>query len=141
MAAVSPAMYGEFVFPCQQLAEQTGFVYDGCCEPVHVIWEDCRHRLPNLRTVAITRWCDESFMGEALRGRPFIHSRKPDPSLVGVGEFSPEAFSSYILMALEAARGCRLDFVFRDIYTPCSDPTRAGRVAKIVRDLIDKHWA
>ena len=83
---------------------------------------------------------DLYFMGEALRGRPVLYSRKPDPTLVGVGAFSPEAFAAHILKTLQSARGCSLEFIFRDIYTLCNDPTRAGRAVKIVRELIDKHW-
>ena len=42
------------------------------------LWDDLR-QLPHLKKVSISRWCDQRFMGEALRGTGIVFSRKPDP--------------------------------------------------------------
>ncbi len=138
---ISPAMYEEFVFPIyEKAAKRFGLVYYGCCEPVHEIWDSCVSRLANLRKVSISPWCDEEFMGGALRGGDVIYSRKPSPNYLGVGSFDEQAFSAHIEKSLRAAKGCHMEILFRDIYTLNGDVSKAGKAVEITRDLIDKIW-
>lgn len=138
---LSPAMYKEFIFPIfKKAAERFGLVYYGCCEPVHEIWESCVSTLANLRKVSISPWCDEDYMGEALRGTDVIYSRKPSPNYLGVGTFDEVAFTEYMKKTMVAARGCHAEIIFRDIYTLTNDNTKAGKAVKIVRQLIEDIW-
>lgn len=138
---ISPSMYEEFVFPIyEKAAKRFGLVYYGCCEPVHEIWESCVSNLANLRKVSISPWCDEDYMGEALRGADVIYSRKPSPNYLGVGSFDEEAFSKHIEKSLKAAKGCHMEILFRDIYTLNDDNTKAGKAVDITRKLIDRLW-
>lgn len=138
---ISSAMYEEFVFPIfEKAARRFGLVYYGCCEPVHKIWDNCVSRLENLRKVSISPWCDEEFMGEALRGSDIIYSRKPSPNYLGVGYFDEQAFSKNIEKSLKAARGCHMEILFRDIYTLSGDVSKAGKAVKITRKLIETMW-
>jgi hypothetical protein len=138
---LSPQMYREFIYPTyRDIAEAFGLVYYGCCEPVHDIWEECISQLPHLRKVSVSPWCDEPFMGERLRDRQVIYSRKPSPNLIGVGEFDPGAYREHIATTLRAARGCTLEIVHRDIYSLVGDRTRAGRAIAIARQAIDDLW-
>lgn len=138
---LSPSMYKEFVFPIfKKAAERFGLVYYGCCEPVHEIWESCVSTLPNLRKVSISPWCDEEYMGEALRGTNVIYSRKPSPNFLGVGSFDEAAFTEYMKKTMKAAKGCHAEILFRDIYTLTDDITKAGKAVRIVRRLIDEMW-
>ena len=140
--AISPGMFADLVYPTYDvLARKGGLVYFGCCEPVHAIWERCISRLPNLRKVSVSAWCDEARMGEALAGGRVIYSRKPSPNFVGVGAFDPAAYSEHIAATLNAARGCQLEIICRDIYTLCGDRTRAGQAVQVIRRQIDKLWA
>jgi hypothetical protein len=140
--SVSPEMYREIVYPAYaELASRFGLVYYGCCEPVHAIWEGCLAGLPNLRKVSISPWCDEAIMGEALRGGRVIYSRKPSPNFLGVGrDLDEEGFSRHIAKTLESARGCGLEFIFRDVYTLSGDTGNPGGAVRIVRDLVDRMW-
>lgn len=139
---ISPSMYVELIYPAyEELASRFGMVYYGCCEPVHDLWERCLCRLPNLRKVSVSAWCDESRIGEMLRGGRVIYSRKPSPNFVGVGSFDEAAFAAHITRTLTAARGCSLEIIFRDIYTLCGDVSKAGRAVRMVRDLVDRVWA
>ncbi len=136
---VSPEMVEELVFPAYiQVAERFGLTYYGCCEPVHDLWERCVGRLPHLRKVSISAWCDEERMGDYLRGGNVIYSRKPSPNYIGLGGFDEKAFRAHIMKTLKAARNCPLEFIFRDIYTLKGDHARAGRAVKIVRECIDQ---
>jgi hypothetical protein len=138
---LSPQMYREFIYPVyHDIAAEFGWVYYGCCEPVHDIWDECISRLPHLRKVSVSPWCDEPFMGERLRGGPVIYSRKPSPNLIGVGSFDPDAYREHIAATLRAARGCTLEIIHRDIYSLVGDRTRAGRAIAIARQAIEDLW-
>ncbi|HHV97240.1 MAG TPA: hypothetical protein GXX37_12355 [Clostridiaceae bacterium] len=139
---ISPEMYGEFIFPhyCD-IAKNFGLVYYGCCEPVHSIWEDYISKLPGIRKVSVSPWCDEEYMGNVLKNSNVIYSRKPSPNYIGVEKnFDEEAFRQHIAKTLKAAKDCKLEFIFRDIYTLSGDISKPGRAVKIVREMIDKMW-
>ena len=140
MVGVSPRQYEEVLYPFYaEIASAAGQVYYGCCEPVHELWARCLHKLPNLKCVAITPWCSEEIMGEALRGTKFIYSHKPNPGLIGVpAVFDEEAFADSIRKTLTIAKGCQIQFIFRDIYTLQKDRARAGRAVRIIRELSEK---
>jgi hypothetical protein len=140
---ISPRMYRKFIHPYYSaIAEHFGLVYYGCCEPVHEVWDCCVSKLPHLRKVSVSPWCDENYMGEALRGSGIIYSRKPSPNFIGVGtEFDTESFRSHIHNTLNSARGCALEFIFRDVYTLSGDTSKPGRAVAITRQLIDEIWA
>lgn len=139
---ISPAMFEEFILPSyMQLGENFGLTYFGCCEPVHAIWDTCISKLPHLRKVSISAWCDEEMMGQRLRNSGVIYSRKPSPNFIGVGEkLDEEAFRAHIARTLTAARGCTLEIIFRDIYTVTGDRNKPGQAIQIVRELIESMW-
>ena len=139
---ISPEMYEEFIFPhYMDLAENFGLVYYGCCEPVHDIWDQCVSKLPNLRKVSISAWCNEEIIGPKLASGNVIYSRKPSPNFIAVDKvFNETAFSEHIAHTLKSAKGCTLEIIFRDIMTLMNEPERPGRAVQIVRDQIDKHW-
>ena len=64
-----------------------------------------RSRLPNLRSVSISPWCDEDHMGAALRGGKVIYSRKPMPSLVSGAHLHEEAFTEHVRKTLMGGQG------------------------------------
>ena len=139
-SSISPQMYGELIFPYyQRLAKRFGLVYYGCCEPVHPIWEKYLSTLDNLRKVSISAWCDEEFMGAALKGTKTIYSRKPSPNFIGVGEhLDEEAFRAYMKKTFMCAKDCELEIIFRDIYTLSGDIGKPGRAVQIVRELMEE---
>lgn len=140
--SISPAQYKEFVFPYYaEFAKNFGLMYYGCCEPVHPFWKDCLETIPNLRKISISAWCNEEFMGEALRGRKTIFSRKPAPQYLGVGrEFDEEGYTAHIKRTMTAARGDKAEFIFRDVYTLTGDTTKPRRAVEILRRLIETDW-
>lgn len=135
---ISPEMYAEFIFPYYlQIAKEFGLIYYGCCEPVHPIWDTCISKIPNLRKVSISAWCDEAYMAERLSSAPVIYSRKPTPNYLGVTpEFDEDAFRSYIANTISLTKDCYLEIIFRDIYTLHNNPQKAQRAVQIVRELI-----
>jgi hypothetical protein len=138
---ISPDMFGEFIYPSyRELSKEFGSVYFGCCEPVHDIWDQYISHLPNLKKVSVSAWCDEQFIGEALRGGKVIYSRKPKPNFIGVGVFNEEAFKEHIQFTLDSSYGCELEIIFRDIYALDGDLGKPGRAIRAVRELIEKKY-
>ncbi|MCX7933958.1 MAG: hypothetical protein N3A66_01710 [Planctomycetota bacterium] len=138
---VAPAMFHEFCFPYyRDVCAPMGLLYWGCCEPAHPFWDDLR-RLPHLKKVSISRWCDQRFMGEALQGTGIVFSRKPDPNYLGVeGGWSDEAWTAHIRETLAAARGVALEFIVRDVYTLHGDLARPRRAVALARRASERFF-
>jgi len=137
---VSPAMFNEFCFPYyRDVCEPMGLLYYGCCEPTHPYWEDLK-RLPHLKKISISKWCDQKFMGEALQGNKIVFSRKPDPNLLGVAvKLDEDAWRAHIRETLEATRGVSVEFIIRDVYTVHGNLGKPKRAVEIAREEIDRH--
>jgi len=134
---VGPDQFEEFIFPYQlDVAGQFGKCYYGCCEPVHTRWHVLK-RLPNLSRVSISPWTDQEFMAEAL-GRDYVFSRKPNPTLISTGTFDEDTLRNDVRQTLEAARGCRLEILMKDVHTLNNEPERLPRWVQIVREEIDR---
>lgn len=137
---VSPVFFHEFCFPYYcDVAEPLGGIYFGCCEPVHPIWDDVA-RLPHLRKVSISRWCDERAMGDTLRGSGIVYSRKPDPKFLSLDETLDETtWAAHLRETLDAARGCALEIIVRDVYTVHRNLENARRAAAVAHSVIGEH--
>lgn len=139
---VSPELFHEFCFPYyREVVEPLGLVYYGCCEPAHPFWGDLEH-LPHLKKISISRWCDQPFMGEALRGTGIVFSRKPDPNFLSVDPvLDEEAWAAHIRETLEATRGVGLEFIVRDVYTVHGNLANPHRAVEIARREIERFGA
>lgn len=139
---ISPEMFEEFIFPCyQKIASQFGLLSYGCCEPVHPIWERCLSKLPNLRKISISPWCDEEYMGQQLKGSRVIYHRKPSPNYLGVDQILDEdAFRRHIRKSLKAAAGCEMEITQRDVYTIHRNVAKAHRYIEIIKEEIACNW-
>ena len=91
--------------------------------------------------MSISPWCDEEFMGERLQGSDIIYHRKPSYIYLGVGsELDVDAFIKDMIKTLKAAKGCKLEFAFRCIYTLTGNREKPRQAIKILRNLIDEYW-
>ena len=138
---VSPKMFHEFCFPYyRDVCEPVGLLYYGCCEPAHPFWDDIR-QLPHLKKVSISRWCDERFMGDALRGTDIVFSRKPDPNFLSVDvTLDEDAWAAHIRATLEATCDVFVEFIVRDVYTVHGNLNNARRAVEITRREIDRNF-
>ncbi|MCU0522453.1 MAG: hypothetical protein MUF84_17390 [Anaerolineae bacterium] len=138
---VSPKMFHEFCFPYyRDVCQPVGLVYYGCCEPAHPFWADIG-ALPNLKKVSISRWCDERYMGDALRGTEIVFSRKPDPNYLSVDQrLNEEAWAAHIRATLDATAGVFVEFIIRDVYTVHGDLGNARRAVEIARREVDRSY-
>ena len=138
---ISPRMFHEFCFPYyRDVCEPVGLLYYGCCEPAHPFWDDLS-QLPHLKKVSISRWCDQQFMGDALRGTEIVFSRKPNPNFLSVDvKLDEEAWAAHIRETLEATRGVFVEFIVRDVYTVHGDLNNARRAVEVARREIDHFY-
>ncbi len=138
---ISPHMFREFCFPYYAaVCEPMGLVYYGCCEPAHPFWNEIS-RLPHLKKVSISRWCNQKFMGDALRGSDIVFSRKPDPNFLSVdSRLDEEAWAAHIRETLEATPGVFVEFIIRDVYTLHGNLENARRAVEIARREIDQYY-
>ena len=75
-------------------------------------------------------------MSERLAHSSIIYSRKPSPNYLAVErEFDKDAFRTYIKHTLETARGCKIEFIFRDIYRLHGNITKIKEAVGIVKEL------
>jgi hypothetical protein len=138
---ISPRMFREFCFPYyRDVCEPMGLLYYGCCEPAHPFWREIS-QLPHLKKVSISRWCDQGFMGEALRDNTIVFSRKPDPNYLSVDDqLDEQAWAAHIRETLAATRGVFVEFIIRDVYTVHGNLNNARSAVAIARREIDRHY-
>ena len=137
---ISPGMFNEFCLPYYiEVCAPMGLLYYGCCESAHPVW-DCFRQLPHLKKVSISRWCDQQFMGNALRGTKIVFSRKPDPQYLGVDvSLNEEAWRAHIRETLDATHGVFTEFIIRDVYTVHGNLDKVRRGVEIAKQEIDRH--
>jgi hypothetical protein len=139
---LSPSQFDEFFFAyIHEFSARCGLVGFGCCEPVHAVWEPCLSRMKNLRKLSISPWCDEAFIGDAIRGKKIVYHRKPFPNFFSNDAvFDEDAFRKHMARSARAARGCPLEVTFRDIYGVCGEPRRLVRAVEITREVFADEW-
>lgn len=131
---VSPGMFGEFIWPYQkELAAEFGLLYYGCCEAVEGRFEYIR-QAENLRAISVSPWSDVRKC-TGLYGTDYVLYRKPNPGHICV-EFCEDSIRATIRETLEAAAGCNLAIIAKDLHTVSGDLSRYGRWSRIVREEI-----
>lgn len=140
--AVSPEMFGEFVFPYQdRLAKRFGLLSYGCCERVDAIWPDYLSKWKNLRKLSVSPFNNEKQVGEYLRGTNVIYYSKPRAEFVtNPGPLDEEALRKYFRGVAEASSGCLLEMAQREVGTIFGDFERGKRYVQIVRECLEKYW-
>ena len=134
---VGPQQFEEFIFPYQKsMAERFGKVYYGCCEPVNSRI-DVLKNLPNLERCSVSPWADEEVTAAAL-GTEIVYSRKPAPSMISTGRFDEDELRTNLQATLTKAKGCRIEFVMKDVHTLNNEPQRLPRWVEIAREEVAK---
>jgi hypothetical protein len=131
---ISPSMFEEFIFPYQlPIIRRFGLSYYGCCEPIHNRWHMIQ-RIPNLRRVSISPWCDQEKMAKAL-GQDYIFCRKPNPTLISTEHFNEAMIREDLHETLRVAGQGPLELVMKDVHTLCNQPLRLGRWVTLAREV------
>jgi hypothetical protein len=127
---VSPRFHWEFALEHDiRWLSRWGMNYYGCCEPLDGKVELLR-RIPRLRKVSVTPWCKTQRAVEAL-GPHWVLSRKPNPAVFAEDQWNPVRARQEIRDFLEAARGCHVELIMKDISTVRRQPQRLWEWARI----------
>ena len=140
--SVSPATYGEFVYPYQdRLVKRFGLLSYGCCERVDALWEDYLSKWKNLRKLSVSPFNNEMQIGEYLRGSNVVYYSKPRAEFVtNPGPMDEEALRQNFKGVCEAASGCLFEVAQREVGTIFSDFERGRRYVEILKECIEDYW-
>jgi hypothetical protein len=134
---VGPDLFEEFIFGYQlKIAKCFGKIYYGCCEPVHTRIQVLK-KLPNMARVSVSPWADENAMAREC-GRQIVFSRKPNPAIISTENFDEAAIRADVGRTLDAAKGCRLEIIMKDVHTLNNEPQRLARWVQIAMEEIDR---
>ncbi len=137
-SGISPEHHEEFILDHQlPFLERFGLVAYGCCEPYTRKFDMLKRRIPRLRRVSVSPWCDVAAAAEALGDR-YVFSWKPNPAMLA-DLFDPEHVRAYLRSTLERTRGCRLEIVLKDTFTVQGDARRFVEWTRVAREEIDRH--
>ncbi|MBQ7313718.1 MAG: hypothetical protein IJW81_09065 [Clostridia bacterium] len=140
--AVSPEVYGEFVYPYQdRLVKRYGLLSYGCCERVDALWTDYLSKWTNLRKLSVSPFNNEPQIGEYLRGSKVTYYSKPRAEFVtNPGPLDEPALRQYFKGVSEAASGCRFEMAQREVGTIFCDVERGRRYVQIAKECIEDYW-
>jgi hypothetical protein len=132
-SSVSPEMHWEFALEHDlRWLKRFGLIYYGCCEPLDIKAE-ILSRIPNLRKVSISPWVNTERAIEGF-GNKYVLSRKPSPAIF-IDWDAAEA-RKQLNDFKEAAKGCNMEFIMKDISTVKYQPQRLWEWADIAMRLV-----
>jgi hypothetical protein len=136
---IGPDQHEEFILDYElRIMERCGLNAYGCCEPYTHKFDMLKRRVPRLRRVSVSPWCDVEKAAEALEDK-IVFSWKPNPAML-VGAFDPERLRPYFRHTLEAARECALEIILKDTITLDGEPERVETWLRVLREEIDRVW-
>ena len=140
--AVSPDMYGEFVYPYfDRMVKRFGLLSYGCCERVDNIWEDYLSKWDNLRKLSVSPFNNENLVGEYLRGTRVVYYSKPRAEYVtNPGPLDEDAIRRCFRDISLASSGCMLEVAQREVGTIFGDYERGRRYVQLARETIAEYW-
>lgn len=136
---VSPDMQWEFAIQHDlRWLERWALTYYGCCEPLDRKM-DILHRIPNLRKVSVSPWCDtERVVAEV--GADYVISRKPNPAILAEDAWHPERARQELRCFMDKTqRKCHVELIMKDISTVRYQPRRLWEWARIAMEVAQKY--
>ena len=132
---VSPRMHWEFALEHDlRWLSRFGLTYYGCCEPLDRKI-DLLRRVPNLRKISVSPWCNTKRAIEQI-GDDYVISRKPSPAILAEDTWRPDRARQDIREFLDATGGkCHVELIMKDISTVRRQPQRLWEWAAIAGEL------
>ncbi len=134
---VSPQMHWEFALKHDlRWLSRWGLTYYGCCEPLDRKIDILR-RIPNLRKISVSPWCNTANVVAKI-GRDYVISRKPSPAILAEDHWRPEQARQDLREFLDAARGCHVELIMKDVSTVRRQPQRLWEWARIAMEAVQE---
>jgi len=131
-------MHDEFLLQYQlPIMREFGLVAYGCCEDLTRKIGILR-QIPNLRRIAVTPWADVRRCAEQSQ-QNYVFSWRPNPAEMACCGFDADHVRRVIGAGLEAARGCHVDIILKDVQTLQGEPERLRRWVQVVREVSAKY--
>ncbi len=121
----SPAMFREFEVPyTSRWYARFGLGYYGCCDALDRNIDNVR-AIPNVRKISISPWSNVDRSADGI-GHDFVMSRKPNPALLAMDGWEPEAVERELRATADACRRTRtpVEFILKDVSTIRYDARR-----------------
>lgn len=136
---VGPVQHEEFALDYQiKILEKFGLNCYGCCEPLTRKFNIIKNKIPRLRRVSVSPWCNIEIAAKELEDK-YIYSWKYNPAKV-ITVFEPEQIRADIQNILHVAKDCVLEIILKDTITIKNEPQRLNIWSKIVKEEINKIW-
>ena len=138
--AVSPALFEAFELPyITRMAKYFGMIYYGCCDKLDDRL-DIVKRIPNVRKVSCSPWCDRARFAERI-GPALVMSAKPSPAFLATDSFDVDAVRRDLeyTCALARRNGVNLEFLLKDVSTVRGEPGRLARWAETAMRVAESY--
>ena len=138
-STVSPQTHWDFAIEHDlRWLERWGLTYYGCCEPLDGKLDFLR-RIPNLRKISVSPWCNAQRAVEAI-GTDYVISHKPNPAILAETVWDPAQARANIREFLEKTEGqCHVELIMKDISTVRSEPFRLWEWAAIAMEEVKRY--
>lgn len=138
-SSVSPEMHWEFaVEHDMKWLNRFGLTYYGCCEPLDNKAEVLA-RIPNLRKVSVSPWCNTEKAVQNL-GERYVLSRKPNPAVFVSGQLDATEVRRQLTDFMDCTEGkCSVEIIMKDISTVKYHPEQLWEWEKIAMDVSEQY--
>jgi len=135
---VSPQMHWDFaVEHDMRWLARWGLTYYGCCEPLHLKLDILR-RIPNLRKISVSPWCDLEKMVSEM-GRDYVLSVKPSPAILAEDDWSADRARAELRRIMDITEGgAHVEIIMKDISTVRYQPQRLWQWAQIAMEEVTR---
>ena len=116
--SASPAMFKEYEIPYTvRWYERFGLGYYGCCDVLDRRVDIIRE-IPHVRKISMCPWANVDRGADAM-GHDFVCSRKPNPALLAMDGWEPEAVEKELRASIDTCRrtGTPLELILKDVST------------------------
>lgn len=135
---VSPQMHWDFAVEHDlRWLRRWGLNYYGCCEPLHQKLDVLR-RIPNLRKISVSAWCDLDTMVSEM-GRDCVLSVKPNPAILAEDAWDPDQARRTLRRIVDVTEGnAHVEIIMKDISTVRYQPQRLWEWARIAMEEVTR---
>jgi hypothetical protein len=136
-SGVSPEMHWEFAIAHDlPWLSRWGLACYGCCEALDRK-VDILRRIPNLRKISASPWCNVERLIDKVGG-DYVISRKANPAVLAHDVWQPELARQELQSFLESTAGnCHVEFIMKDISTVRYQPQRLWEWAAIAMEVVE----
>jgi hypothetical protein len=135
----SPAMFREFeVEYTSRWYARFGLGYYGCCDVLDRNIDNIR-MIPNVRKISISPWANVDRSADGI-GHDYVMSRKPNPALLAMDSWEPEAVEKELRATVETCRrtGTPVELILKDVSTIRYDARRLWEWVDIAMRVVNE---